>query len=404
MSRINHLTRAILAVGILLGGLIAAQGTAIGQGPTDKDPAIPADKGPKQTTASGLQYSVLVAGKADATAAKTGDLCRVHYTGWHTDGRVFDSSHRRKQPFVFGVGAGVIKGWSEGVQLMKPGASFKFTIPAALAYGAPGKAPVIQPNETLIFQIDLIDVMPFAAKAKGDKKLRSGIKYDVLRTGKGDAPGKENNFEIRHALWNTKGKLLDTSYNNPNALRGKAGKFNIKFLNEAPCVMNPGSIYRFEVPAEFCFGDQAKGPDLPANSTTVWLIEMIKVIQPMPIPEYFESKKENLKTTKSGLQYEVIKAGLGKNGEMGKNVTVHYVGWLPGGDRFDSSYERGEPSTFRLGAVIQGWNEGLALMKEGAVYKFVIPGNLAYGERGSPPKIQPNATLEFLVELIKVGD
>ena len=96
--------------------------------------------------------------------------------------------------------------------------------------------------------------------------------------------------------------------------------------------------------------------------------------------------------------------GTGKQPAMGRKVTVHYAGWLTDGTLFDASYSRGEMATFRLGEVIPGWNEGLCLMKEGAIYKFTIPGDLAYGPRGSPPSIPPNATLVFVVELSKVGE
>lgn len=399
MSRLNPLARVTLArriATILLTGVLCAQVSLAAQ-----DPKIPADQGETKTTATGLKYCVLKAGNAAAPSPKPGDLCRAHYTGWHTDGRVFDSSHKRNAPFMVCVGMGVIKGWSEGLQLMKPGASYKFTVPASLAYGAEGKPPVIQKNETLIFQIDLLEVLPFESKQAGEKKLRSGLTYDVLKAGKGDAPGKESDFEIRWAFWNDKGEMLQHNYFQQRPMRGRHGKMPVKILDEGPCSMSPGAIYRFQVPAEFCFGEKDRGPQLPANSKTVWMIEMIRVIKPLPIPPYFESKPENLTKTASGLQYEVVKPGTGKNGQMNKAVTVHYVGWLPGGKIFDSSYQRGEPSTFTLGQVIEGWNEGLQIMKEGAIYKFIIPAKLAYGERGSRPNIGPNQDLEFLVELKK---
>jgi FKBP-type peptidyl-prolyl cis-trans isomerase len=110
-----------------------------------------------------------------------------------------------------------------------------------------------------------------------------------------------------------------------------------------------------------------------------------------------------LKTTPSGLKYEVVKEGSGKKPGPTDTVTVHYAGWLTDGTPFDSSYSRGDTTSFGLNRVIKGWTEGVQLMGEGAVYKFVIPGELAYGPRGSPPKIGPNATLVFQIELVKVG-
>ena len=110
--------------------------------------------------------------------------------------------------------------------------------------------------------------------------------------------------------------------------------------------------------------------------------------------------KDGVKTTASGLQYKVIKEGTGPHPAKTSVVTVHYKGTLLNGDEFDSSYSRNEPATFPLNQVIPGWTEGLQLMTAGSKYQFWVPAPLAYGEGGSPPKIGPNATLMFEVELL----
>lgn len=114
------------------------------------------------------------------------------------------------------------------------------------------------------------------------------------------------------------------------------------------------------------------------------------------------AKKEGVKTTQSGLQYEVITEGKGEKPKASDRVSVHYTGKLLDGTVFDSSVERGEPATFPLNAVIPGWTEGLQLMTVGSKYKLYIPPELGYGERGAGPKIGPNAALVFEVELLKV--
>jgi FKBP-type peptidyl-prolyl cis-trans isomerase len=116
------------------------------------------------------------------------------------------------------------------------------------------------------------------------------------------------------------------------------------------------------------------------------------------------AKKPNIVKTASGLQYEVLTKGTGtKNPAATDNVTVHYKGTTIDGKEFDSSYGRGEPTSFGLNQVIPGWTEGVQLMTEGAKYRFFIPSTLAYGEQGAGGAIGPNETLIFEVELIKIN-
>ena len=113
-------------------------------------------------------------------------------------------------------------------------------------------------------------------------------------------------------------------------------------------------------------------------------------------------KKDGVKTTASGLQYKVLKSGSGKTPRATDTVKVHYQGTLIDGTVFDSSIERGEPATFPVNGVIPGWTEVLQLMKEGDKWQVVIPSQLAYGAQGAGPKIGPNSTLIFDVELLSV--
>lgn len=113
------------------------------------------------------------------------------------------------------------------------------------------------------------------------------------------------------------------------------------------------------------------------------------------------AKKSGVVVTKSGLQYQVLQKGTGKKPKASSTVKVNYEGRLLDGTVFDSSIARQQPIDFKLNQVIDGWKEGLALMNEGAKYRFFIPANLAYGEIGSG-NIEPNSTLIFDVELLKV--
>lgn len=114
------------------------------------------------------------------------------------------------------------------------------------------------------------------------------------------------------------------------------------------------------------------------------------------------SKKEGVKVLPSGLQYKVLKEGTGNSPKATDKVKVHYKGTLINGEEFDSSYKRGTPAEFPVNGVIAGWTEALQLMKEGSKWQLFIPSKLAYRERGSGPKITPNSTLVFDVELLEI--
>jgi FKBP-type peptidyl-prolyl cis-trans isomerase FkpA len=113
-------------------------------------------------------------------------------------------------------------------------------------------------------------------------------------------------------------------------------------------------------------------------------------------------KKAGVKTTSSGLQYELVSSGTGPNPRASDTVSVHYEGTLLDGTVFDSSYERGEPTEFPLDQVIAGWTEGIQLMEVGSTYRLFIPSDLAYGEQGVRNFIPPNSTLIFKVELLGI--
>ena len=114
-------------------------------------------------------------------------------------------------------------------------------------------------------------------------------------------------------------------------------------------------------------------------------------------------KKTGIQHTASGLQYEILKSGEGDKPGLDDTVKVHYKGMLADGKQFDSSYDRGQPATFQLGQVIEGWQEGLQLMSAGAHYRLYIPYQLGYGERGAGPDIPPYSPLIFEVELLSIS-
>lgn len=348
-----------------------------------------------QKTPSGLEYGFLQKGKEGPTP-RPDDTVEVHYTGWLTDGTKFDSSRDRGQPASFGV-TQVIKGWTEGLQLMTVGARCKFVIPGDIAYGPAGRPPKIPANATLVFDVELLKIvrmptMP-ATKADAQKTLPSGVKWEIVKPGEGDPVGASDGVALRFAYWRPTGELLDCSEKQRDLrIKGAVSALPLAFLGELAAQCKPGTVLRAEVPAELYSG--GGGP-------TVWEIEMADVYRGK-VPTFRELDRAKIVTTQSGLQYEVIASGEGESPKATDKVTCHYTGWLTDGTLFDSSHARDETIEFPLNRVIAGWTEGVQLMKPGGKFLFSIPGEIAYGSRGSPPKIPANATLIFLVELKSV--
>ena len=366
-----------------------------------------------QTTKSGLKYWVLRGGQR-GTKPQPGDKVRVDYTGWLENGRKFDSSIGKK-PFELMVGVGaVIDGWDEGLQLMNVGSKFKFHIPWQLAYGEKGRGP-IPAKADLIFEVELLkvtagDQIPKHRAANLEKQVatKSGLKYEMVKAGDGVTGGKDQMVKIKFVIWNGDGRIIMcTQASNMHiggmcsapALPGVPPEFNPKFFAEAVGLMSKGAVARFEVPANLCWGDRQVHPKLPPNSTTYWHMEVTKIVD---LPKFVLTPEANLKKTSTGLMYEVLQEGTGKQPGPTDQVTVHYSGWTTDGKQFDSSWARDTPAEFPLDRVIPGWTEGLQLMKEGARYRFRIPGGLAYDVPGARPGT-PKGTLIFTVQLIKVG-
>lgn len=395
------------ATTLLAAALLGLAAVSAAQDPTPAA-GIPDCKDMKKT-ASGLEIGFLKEGSKDAGPGRD-DMVEVHYTGWLTDGTKFDSSRDRGQPATFGVGQ-VIAGWTEGLQLMTPGARCKLVIPGNLAYGEEGRPPTIPQNATLVFDVELLKVtrMPKLrpANKEAQKELvvktpKPGaaadapaeehvVRWESLQEGKGDALLASDGVALRYAIWKAGGELVDCSERQMNhRLSGAVDSLPFPFLRDLAAQCKLGSIVRAEVP-------QKLFPNV--GSDTVWELEVTGVNK-LPVFRALDAAKTV--TTQSGLQYEVIAAGEGSSPKADSLVSVHYTGWLTDGKLFDSSHARGMPAEFPLNRVIPGWTEGVQLMKPGAKYLFSIPGKLAYGERGSPPKIPGNATLVFFVELLEV--
>ncbi len=238
---------------------------------------------------------------------------------------------------------------------------------------------------------------------KDFKETASGLKYKILEHGKGPKAKPGDIVEVHYKGMFLDGKEFDNSYK-----RGKPIKFTlgqgqvIKGWDEGIALLNEGDKAIFVIPPELGYGNRQVGP-IPANSTLKFEVELVKVKEPVKIEPYDVSGKDTI-TTKSGLKYIVVKSNPdGKQPQKGHKVKVHYTGYFEDGKIFDSSLRRDEPLEFTVGVgqVIKGWDEGVMLMHEGEKYRFIIPYQLGYGERGYPGVIPPKSTLIFDVELLK---
>jgi FKBP-type peptidyl-prolyl cis-trans isomerase len=238
--------------------------------------AAPADA---QKTKSGLASKVLKKGTGTEHPLET-DKVKVHYTGWNKKGEMFDSSVTRGSPAEFPLN-GVIKGWTEGVQLMVVGEKRRFWIPSALAYGDSGRVA-----GDLTFDVELLEIkktpkppaVPEDVKAApaNAKATASGLKYRVLTPGKGDKmPTDTNTVSVHYSGWTTDGKMFDSS-----VTRGEPAEFPvtgvIKGWTEMLKLMTPGQKVRAWIPGSLAYGDTPTRPGAPAGML-VFDIELLTI-------------------------------------------------------------------------------------------------------------------------------
>ena len=239
--------------------------------------AAPADA---QKTASGLASKVLQKGTG-TTKPAAADTVSVHYSGWTTDGKLFDSSVKRGQPASFPLN-GVIKGWTEGLQLMVEGEKRRFWIPANLAYGEnPGGG---RPGGMLVFDVELLNIKAapkvpedVAAPPESAQKTASGIASRVLTKGTGTThPKATDQVEVHYTGWTTDGKMFDSS-----VMRSESIVFGLNQVipgwTEGVQLMVEGEKRRLWIPAKLAYGENPP-PGAPAG-TLVFDIELIKIVK-----------------------------------------------------------------------------------------------------------------------------
>jgi peptidylprolyl isomerase len=267
------LTTALCA--LLFAATLSARQPAPKVQPLPAPPDVAKAPDDAQATASGLKSKLLQAGTGTAHPT-TEDYVTVHYTGWTTDGKMFDSSYARNAPSTFPVNK-VIKGWGEGVQLMVAGEKRRLWIPEELAYkGSPGR-----PAGLLVFDVELLDIVPsptvappdVAAPPKDAQRTASGLAYKVLKPGSGTAHAtRTSRVTVQYTGWTTDGKMFDSS-----VARGSAASFGLSDViegwTEGVQLMVPGEKTRFWIPERLAYKGQAGSP----RGMLVFDIELISI-------------------------------------------------------------------------------------------------------------------------------
>lgn len=236
-----------------------------------------------------------------------------------------------------------------------------------------------------------------------DVLFPSGLKIKLTHEGKGAKAKKGDKVKVHYTGTLVDGLKFDSSIDRNQPFEFIVGmKQVIAGWDEGFSNLRQGDKAILTIPPDLGYGDQRTGA-IPPGAVLVFDVELLEIFKDV-IPKPFQIKEKDLITTASGLKYGYAQKGNGVKAEKGKKVTVHYTGFFENGDVFDSSVLRNQPIEFKVGVgqVIAGWDEGIALLREGDKAKLIIPYALAYGESGRPPMIPAKSNLIFNVELISV--
>jgi peptidylprolyl isomerase len=255
---------------LLLAVSLAACGSYVGEGDT--------------TTESGLQHIVIE--KGDGPAPQAGEIVSVHYRGMLEDGTEFENSYDRGQPVAFPLGQGmVIPGWEEGIALMKVGEKAKLIIPPDLAYGEQGAGGgVIPPNATLIFEVELVSILPGAPEAATEvdeadyTTTESGLKYYDLEVGEGPSPEAGQLVSVHYTGWLEDGTKFDSSLDRGQPITFSLGVGQvIPGWDEGVATMKVGGQRQLVIPSKLAYGEQGAGGIIPPDATLIFEVELLGV-------------------------------------------------------------------------------------------------------------------------------
>lgn len=369
-------------------------------------PGVPTVEGPITDTESGLRLVEITEG--DGRTPEAGDIVTMNIVGMLEDGTIFADTYSEGAPITAtATDEDLFPGWTEGVLLMKEGGKSRLIIPPDLAFGEEGAGGIIPPNATIYMDVELLTAVappvPTAVDEADLTTTESGLQYFDIVEGEGEMPVQGQEIVTTYAAWLQDGQAyVASSDTQGEPLTFALGSDSVfPGWEEGLSTMKKGGKRYLVIPAELALGEEGGGK-IPPNATLIMEVELVDIL-PLVLPT--EIDEGDFTVTESGLKYYDIVEGDGAVAEAGQTVTVNYTGWLTDNVKFDSSLDSGVPFPFTLGtgAVIPGWDEGVAGMKVGGKRQLVIPAELGYGDTGSGT-IPPGATLIFEVELLDVQD
>jgi FKBP-type peptidyl-prolyl cis-trans isomerase len=406
-------------------------------------------------TDSGLYYK-FHSRSGDTALAQIGDLMTLDIKWGTEDSTLFDSKSNPR-PWIIPQMQSQYKGdIYEAFSLMKVGDSATFIIEADSFFLVTANSPMIpefiDSNGVLFFDIKLISAMTQQdfekAKVLEDEKAmqeesgilqkyltdnnitstptESGLYYMETVPGNGKLAKEGDWLKIHFAITLIDNTPIYSSFNGEPRSAEFGKPFENNGVTEAISKMSEGTRANIIVPSSLGFGKQGRGEIIPPFATLLYDIQVVDVLTAAEYKADQEklqqqrkqkeeanlvngkrfldqnSKKEGVVTLPSGLQYKVLTMGNGPKPSATDVVKVHYTGTLINGTEFDSSVKRGQPATFRVNGVIQGWTEALQLMPVGSKWTLYVPSELAYKNQQRGEFIEPNMALVFDVELIEI--
>lgn len=409
----NTTFRNILVTGLV--GIVAfgAMNISTGQAPAAEDIPAPEDvaaaPAEAEKTASGLASKVIKAGTGKEMPSAE-DTVTVHYSGWETSGKMFDSSLKRGEPASFPLNR-VIKGWTEGLQLMVVGEKRRFWIPADLAYGDKPSRPG-GPSGTLCFDVELLKIKKapkipevpenVAAVPADAVKTASGLASKVLKKGTGtEMPKITDKVTVHYSGWDKTGKMFDSS-----VMRGEPTSLPldgvIKGWTEGLQLMVVGEKRRFWIPADLAYGEVAQQPGAPAGMLC-FDVELLD-FKPAPLmpkaPANLGTIPENAVESEGGVKSLVLTTGEGELAKAEDTILVNYTGWDKAGKVIETSVQSGDAVPIPLSRMSPAFSAGLQLMKAGETRQFWIPAKHVLGDDPQPGA--PEGPFCYQFEFIKV--